>query len=123
MKFRSGWVHRSLWGAAALAAAPAWAGAPSFSDGLHDRPHLSVQTCVAAVACPAAPAVWEGVGADPAPAVAGMLAAAPAEPAGVSPVPEPHSLGMMLAGLALVALIALRRRATRPVLPSLKFPL
>ncbi|MCM5682338.1 hypothetical protein M8A51_22650 [Schlegelella sp. S2-27] len=123
MEFRRGWEAWVLVGAVALAAVPTGAGAQSFSDGLHDRPPPSVETCVAVTACAAAPAVWEGTGTDPTPVAPGSFAAAPTGPAGVSPVPEPHRFGMMLAGLALVALIALRRRATRPVLPSLKFPL
>ena len=105
-----------------LAVAPAWAAAQSFADGLRYQPQVDLAPCAAMPECLPAPVLWEGGETQPA-LVAPAVAAAQAEPADISPVPEPRSIGLMLAGLGLVVLIALRRRAPRPVLPSLRFPL
>lgn len=105
-----------------LGTAPAFGAARSFSDGLQYRPYAGVEPCVAAASCREAPALWEGVAADQQGAPALESSASMGLNAETSPVPEPQNWTLFLAGLALVVLIALRRRAGRPVLPSLKFP-
>lgn len=109
-----------------LALAPVLVQAASFADGVHYRPQIGgFVDCGEAAACVRpGPPLWEGVAGEGT-AAAVMVLPVPGHevPGARSQVPEAGTLGLTLAGLGLVALIALRRRTGRPVLPSLRFPL